>query len=131
MWLGAVTAVASQVAGAPLAATDAVSAAVAEYTGGAATANGGLLLEIPEIADNGGAVPLRVEAKGARRIAVFADANPNPGVVVFNFGALANSSAATRIRLARSQNVIAVAEMTDGTFRQVSRNVVVTVGGCA
>ena len=74
---------------------------------------------------------MRVAAEGARRIALFTDGNPYPGVAVFEFGKFAPPIAATRIRLARSQNVIAVAELDDGTFRKASRAVAVTVGGCA
>ena len=112
------------------AAGNGVSAAIAAFTKGARALEAGLSLEVPEIADNGGAVPVRVAAEGARRIALFADANPNPGVAVFSFGRLAPPVAATRIRLAGSQTVIAVAEMADGTFRRASRRVAVTVGGC-
>ncbi len=111
-------------------ASNGVSRAVEAFTGGARPMDGGVRLEVPEISDNGGAVPVRVAAEGARRIALFADGNPNPGVAVFTFGRLVPPSAATRIRLARSQTVIAVAEMTDGTFRRTSRRVTVTVGGC-
>ena len=89
-----------------------------------------MLIEAPEIADNGGAVPIRVVAPGARRIALFADGNPNPGVAVFSFGKLATPEATVRIRLAGSQNLVAVAEMVDGTFRETSRPIVVTIGGC-
>ena len=105
--------------------------AIAKFTGGAAPREGGVLLEVPEIADNGGAVPVRVAAEGARRIALFADANPFPNVAEFRFGRLAPPAATIRIRLAESQNVIAVAEMADGTFRRASRRIAVTVGGCA
>ena len=112
------------------AASNGVPEAIAAFTGGAAPADGGLRLDVPEIADNGGAVPVRVAAPGARRIALFADGNPRPGVAVFEFGKLVPPDARTRIRLARSQNVIAVAEMADGTFRQASRKIAVTVGGC-
>ena len=87
-------------------------------------------LDVPEIADNGGAVPVRVAAPGARRIALFADGNPRPRVAVFRFGPLVPPDARTRIRLAKSQNVIAVAEMADGSFRRASRKIAVTVGGC-
>ncbi len=87
-------------------------------------------LDVPEIADNGGAVPVRVAADGAKRIALFAEANPYPGVAVFAFGPLAPAQATIRIRLARSQKVIAVAELADGTFRRATRRVAVTVGGC-
>ena len=111
-------------------ASNGVEQAIAEFTGGAAPEDGGVVLEVPEIADNGGAVPIRVAAEGARRIALFADGNPSPGVVVFAFGPLATPAAATRIRLAGSQNVIAVAELADGTFRKTSRAIAVTAGGC-
>ena len=112
-------------------ASNGVSEAIAEFTGGSSPLEGGsLLLEVPEIADNGGAVPVRVAAEGARRIALFADANPYPDVAEFAFGSLVTPAATIRIRLAESQNVIAVAEMADGTFRRASRQVSVTVGGC-
>ena len=104
--------------------------AIAEFTGGAAPGDGGVVLEVPEISDNGGAVPVRVAAEGARRIALFADGNPSPDVVVFAFGRVATPAASTRIRLAGSQNVIAVAELADGTFRKASRAIAVTAGGC-
>ena len=112
-------------------ASNGVSEAIAEFTGGSSPREGGsLLLEVPEIADNGGAVPVRVAAEGARRIALFADANPYPDVAEFAFGSLVPPAATIRIRLAESQNVTAVAEMADGTFRRASRRVSVTVGGC-
>ena len=112
------------------AASNGASRAVAAFTGGVPPLDGGVLLDVPEIADNGGAVPVRVAAEGARRIALFADGNPNPGVAVFSFGRSAPPAATIRIRLAESQNVIAVAEMADGTFRRTSRSIAVTVGGC-
>ena len=111
-------------------ASNGAAQAIAAFTGGAEPLEGGMLLEVPEIADNGGAVPIRVAAEGSRRIALFADGNPNPGVAVFSFGRLAPPEATIRIRLAGSQNVIAVAEMADGTFRTTSRRIAVTVGGC-
>ena len=112
------------------AASNRVEKAIAEFSGGATPRDGGVVLEVPEIADNGGAVPVRVAAEGARRIALFADGNPSPEVVVFAFGSLATPAASTRIRLAGSQNVIAVAELADGTFRKTTRAIVVTAGGC-
>ena len=106
------------------------SRAIAAFTKGAVPVEGGVRIEAPEIADNGGAVPVRVSAEGARRIAVFADSNPSPGVAVFTFGKWITPAASTRIRLARSQRLIAVAEMADGTFRATSRSIKVTAGGC-
>ena len=104
--------------------------AIAAFTGGAVPRDGEVRIESPEIAENGGAVPIRVEAEGARRIALFADGNPSPGVARFAFGTLTPPAATIRIRLAESQNVIAVAEMANGTFARAVRPIAVTVGGC-
>ena len=111
-------------------ASNGVWQAIDEFTGGALRLEGGVLLDAPEIFDNGGAVPIRVVAEGARRIALFNDGNPNPGVAEFTFGRLVQPEATIRIRLAQSQTVYAVAEMEDGTFREASQKIAVTVGGC-
>ena len=111
-------------------ASNGVWQAIDEFTGGALRLEGGVLLDAPEIFDNGGAVPIRVVAEGARRIALFNDGNPNPGVAEFSFGRLVQPEATIRIRLARSQTVYALAEMEDGTFREASQKIAVTVGGC-
>ena len=111
-------------------ASNGVWQAIDEFTGGALRLEGGVLLDAPEIFDNGGAVPIRVVAEGARRIALFNDGNPNPGVAEFSFGRLVQPEATIRIRLAQSQTVYAVAEMEDGTFREASQKIAVTVGGC-
>ncbi len=111
-------------------ASNGVQSAIARFTGGITPVEGRVNIKIPSIADNGGAVPVSVSAEGARRIAIFADGNPNPDVMTLSFGAQARGSASTRIRLAASQSVFAVAEMSDGTFRSASRKIVVTVGGC-
>jgi sulfur-oxidizing protein SoxY len=105
--------------------------AVAAFTGGADVAEGGIDLDTPEIAENGNTVPVSVSADGAKRIMILADGNPSPGVATFAFGPLAASSfASTRIRLAGTQNVVAVAEMADGSFAMAKREVKVTIGGC-
>ena len=109
----------------------AVDDAIKAFTGGAELAEGGVVLDIPEIAENGNAVPISLSADGAVAILVVSTENPLPGVAKFRFGPLAaSSSGSTRIRLARSQDVIAVAKMEDGTFRRASASVKVTVGGC-
>ncbi|MGK7752520.1 MULTISPECIES: thiosulfate oxidation carrier protein SoxY [unclassified Roseovarius] len=105
--------------------------AIAKFTGGADVGEGGVELTAPEIAENGNTVPIEVSAPGAVAIAIFADGNPTPPVATFKFGPLAASQfAATRIRLAGTQDVIAVAEMEDGSFKQASANIKVTIGGC-
>ncbi|MFK8033090.1 MAG: thiosulfate oxidation carrier protein SoxY [Hyphomicrobiales bacterium] len=105
--------------------------AIAKFTGGADISEGGLTLTTPEIAENGNTVPVSVDAPGAVSIAIFASKNPVADVAVFNFGPLSGSqSATTRMRLAGTQNVIAVAKMADGTFVRASNEVKVTIGGC-
>ena len=62
---------------------------------------------------------------------MLAAGNPTPPVATFNFGPLAGiQTASTRIRLAGTQDVIAVAKMADGSFVQASNTVKVTIGGC-
>ena len=128
--LGASATAAALIPAGTVEASNGVDRAIDAFTGGAVRLEGGVLLDAPEIFDNGGAIPIRVVAEGARRIALFNDGNPNPGVAVFTFGPLVTPEATIRIRLAGSQNVYAVAEMADGTFRQTSQKIAVTVGGC-
>jgi len=104
---------------------------IAAFTGGADVTEGGVELTAPEIAENGNTVPVGVSAPGAVSIALFATGNPSPTVATFNFGPLAGSqSASTRIRLAGTQEVVAVAKMADGSFKRASSTVKVTIGGC-
>jgi sulfur-oxidizing protein SoxY len=126
MGLGAVAALSSFPAFASL--TD---DAIAALTGGADLIEGGIDLTAPEIAENGNTVPIEVSAPGAVSITLLAAGNPNPDVATFNFGPLAGSRAgSTRIRLSKTQDVIAIAKMEDGTFHRASATVKVTIGGC-
>lgn len=105
--------------------------AIAAFTGGADIAEGGVDLTAPEIAENGNTVPVEVSAEGATAIMLLATGNPTPGVATFNFGPLAAAqSASTRIRLAGTQDVVAIAKMADGSFAKASSTVKVTIGGC-
>ncbi len=87
---------------------------IAAFTGGADLGEGGIELTAPEIAENGNTVPIEVSAEGATEIMVLALGNPTPPVATFKFGKLAAShQASTRIRLAGTQDVVAI-----------------TIGGC-
>ena len=121
------------------AAEDATAAdRIKEFTGGAEVSEGKVSLTTPEIAENGNTVPISVEVDSAMEgddmvesVMVLADGNPRPEVVTFNFTAMSGVAAAkTRIRLAKTQNVIAVARMSDGSFYMASNEVKVTIGGC-
>ena len=97
-----------------------------------------LTLELPEIAENGNTVPFTVsvdspmsEADNVKVIHILATANPQPGVAVFRFSPLSGkATVAGRMRLARTQDVISIAELSDGRFLMTKRNVKVTIGGC-
>ncbi|SIO04768.1 thiosulfate-binding protein SoxY [Rhodovulum sp. ES.010] len=115
----------------PRAAKAAPDDRIAEFTGGASVGEGGITLTTPEIAENGNTVPIEVDAPGAEQILVLASGNPTPDVVTFKFGPLAGAQrASTRIRLAGTQDVVAIAKMGDGSFVQASNTVKVTIGGC-
>ena len=95
-------------------------------------------LDLPEIAENGNTVPMTVtvespmtEQSHVTEVLVLADGNPNAGVATFHFSPASGvAEANTRIRLAATQNIIAVAKMNDGSFVMASKQVKVTIGGC-
>lgn len=117
---------------------EAAAASAAEFLGGAVPAEEGITLELPEIAENGYTVPLsvRVDAPATdenhvESLIVLADSNPEPVVAIFHFSPLSGrQEATTRIRLARTQDITAIARMTDGSFLKTEVNVKVTIGGC-
>jgi sulfur-oxidizing protein SoxY len=109
---------------------EAVEAAIKDFAGGMPSV-GGVEILAPEIAENGNTVPIEVAAPGATSIMILAAGNPNPGVGTFHFGAIsAESRASTRIRLAKTQEVLAVAKMADGSTKMARREIKVTIGGC-
>ena len=115
----------------PTSAAGTMEDAVAAFTGGAEVGEGGITLTAPEIAENGNTVPVEVAAPGAEAIIILAAGNPNPDVGTFHFGPLAaRQAASTRIRLAGTQDVVAIAMMSDGSFARASQEVKVTIGGC-
>lgn len=99
---------------------------------------GRIKLDLPAIAENGLVVPLGIdvespmtEADHVKAVHVWADGNPLPGVVSFFFTpACGKAAASTRMRLAQTQNIVAVAEMSDGKLFTARQEVKVTIGGC-
>lgn len=101
------------------------------FVAGAAVRGDGITLTVPEIAENGASVPVSIEAPGAVTILLLASGNPEPAVATVSFGPLAGRHLVdTRIRLAQSQNVVALARMPDGSVLETRAQVQVTVGGC-
>jgi sulfur-oxidizing protein SoxY len=106
-----------------------------EFTGGRTPVEGRMKLALPELAENGNTVPLSVAVDApvgahVEEIVVFAPANPNARVIRFRFSPASLPEASTRVRLAETQDVIAVARLSDGTFLSASRQIKVTIGGC-
>lgn len=112
--------------------------AIAKFTGGKSVEEGKVTLDLPEIAENGNTVPLSISVESpmtgddyVKRVIILAEGNPNPGVATFNFTPRSGvAEASTRMRLAKTQNVIAVAETSTGKFYMAKRQVKVTIGGC-
>ena len=123
----------------PVAATPAdMAAAVAAFTGGAAPREGKVRFDIAQLIDNGNAVPVTVAVESAMTaadhvaaVAIFNEKNPQTDVAVFTLGARAGKAeVSTRIRLATSQRLIAIARMSDGSCWSKSVDVIVTLAAC-
>jgi sulfur-oxidizing protein SoxY len=124
---------------APAMATPAeAAAAIAKFTGGKTAEQGKITIELPEIAENGNTIPLSVSVDHpmtadnyVAEILVVSDGNPRPGVALFHFTPMSGRAlAATRIRLASTENVIVIAKTNDGKLFTVQKQVKVTIGGC-
>lgn len=112
--------------------------AVTEFAAGATPVEGTVSLTAPEIAENGNTVPISVSVESAmtedsyvESIIILAESNPNPGVATFHFTPASGvAQASTRMRLAKTQNVVALAKMNDGSVFSDTKNIKVTIGGC-
>lgn len=121
-----------------LATPEALQAALARFTGGAPVRDGRVRLDISPLVENGNAVPVTVAVDSAmtdtdfvRRLALFTERNPQPEVAVFELSRLSGrAQVATRLRLATSQTVVAMAQLGDGSFWQRRVDVVVTLAAC-
>ncbi len=109
-----------------------------DFTGGKKPQAGKITLKAPEIAENGNTVPVTVsvdsemtESSYVESVVLMAEGNPNPAVATFHFSPMSGEArATTRMRLAKTQNVIAVAKMSDGSVYMDKKQVKVTIGGC-
>lgn len=115
-----------------------VEAAIKEILGDRTAEEGRISLDLPEIAENGNTVPISVgvespmtEDDHVKAVHIFAEGNPLPNVAKMNFTPRSGEAvASTRIRLAKTQKIHAVAEMSDGSVFTAAREVKVTIGGC-
>ena len=123
----------------PLEATPAMlSSAIRSVAGEAAVRTGKVKLDIPPLVENGNTVPMTVSVESpmtandyVKSIHVFNEKNPQPNIGNFHLGPWAGrAQVSTRIRLADSQKVVAIARLSDDSFWQVAADVVVTLAAC-
>ncbi len=113
-------------------------AAITRVTGSKPVARGRVRLEVPPLVDNGNSVAISVtvdspmtEADHVRAIHIFSERNPEPVILGVRLGPRAGrASVATRVRLADTQTLVAIAQMSDGTWWSGSAPTVVTIAAC-
>jgi sulfur-oxidizing protein SoxY len=115
-----------------------LAAAIREVVGGNVVRVGKVKLDVPPLVENGNTVPITVsvaspmtEADHVRSIHVFNEKNPQPNVGNFYLSVRSGrAQVATRIRLADSQRITAIAKLSDGSFWSATADVVVTLAAC-
>lgn len=113
-------------------------AAFKAHVGNRRVSTGRLKLDVPRIADNGNTVPVKIQMPGpfaagaeVRSVHLFSEKNPVPQMAVFHFPvALPRIELESRVRLAGSQRLIALATLADGSLHAASADIVVTVSAC-
>ena len=112
--------------------------AIKKVVGNKSLKPGKIKLDLPQIAENGNTVPVTVSVDSpmtsnnhVKAVHLFADKNPRPEVATLHFSpSSGKASASTRMRMIKTQNVVAVAELSDGTVHMSKAEVKVTIGGC-
>jgi sulfur-oxidizing protein SoxY len=115
-----------------------LASAIRNVVGTAAVKTGKVKLDIPPLVENGNTVPMTVSVAHpmapedhVRSIHVFNEKNPQPNIGNFYLGPQSGrAQVSTRIRLADSQKIVAIAKLSDGTFWSASVEVVVTLAAC-
>jgi len=116
----------------------ALEEAIRKTTRGASVRPGRVKLDLPPLVDNGNTVPVSVTVQSpmsaadhVKAIHLFTEKNPQPYVFTAHLGPRAGrASVSVRCRIADTGNVIALAEMSDGSFWSDTVNVVVTLSAC-
>jgi sulfur-oxidizing protein SoxY len=123
----------------PAAATpEDLAAAIRAFTGGAQPQRGKVTLGVAQLVDNGNTVPVTISVASpmsasdhVTAIGLFNERNPEAGVATFTLGPRAGKAeVSTRIRLATSQKLTAVARLSDGSYWSHTVDVVVTLAAC-
>lgn len=108
---------------------------IAKECGGKGAKDGGATLIAPAIAENGQVVPLKIEVdkpvEDVKALHLYAVSNPTPKIIsVYLTPELGKAYFSTRTKLAKSQDVLLLVELKDGSFLKDTKNVKVTIGGC-
>lgn len=135
---GSVLALALRPAAAAQPRTETTESAIRRFAGDNSIRPGRVSLDLPPLVENGNTVPLSIsvespmtQADHVRRIGVFNERNPQPNVVTLHLRPGAGrAQVATRIRLADTQRITAIAEMSDGTYWSASADAIVTLAAC-
>ena len=115
-----------------------MQAAIRNVAGEAKLNKGRVKIDVPALIENGNAVPLTVSCESpmtqedhVKAIHVFTEKNPQPNVIGVRLGPRAGrASVSTRIRLADTQKIVAVVQMSDGSFWSDEVEVIVTLAAC-
>jgi sulfur-oxidizing protein SoxY len=115
-----------------------LATAIRNVVGAAVVRTGKVKLDVPPLVENGNTVPMTVSVANpmtsndyVKSIHVFNEKNPQPNVGNFYLGPRAGrAQISTRIRLADSQKIVAIARLSDDTFWSVTADVVVTLAAC-
>jgi sulfur-oxidizing protein SoxY len=115
-----------------------LAAAIRNVVGSAVVHTGKVKLEVPPLVENGNTVPMTVSVSSpmtpddhVKSIHVFNEKNPQPNIGNFHLGPRSGrAQISTRIRLADTQKIVAIAKLSDGSFWSASVDVVVTLAAC-
>lgn len=118
--------------------TETTESAIRRFSGDNPIRPGRVTLDLPPLVENGNTVPLAVSVESPMtpedhvcRIGVFNEKNPQPNVVTVHLRPGAGrAQVSTRIRLADTQRITAIAEMSDGTYWSASADAIVTLAAC-
>jgi sulfur-oxidizing protein SoxY len=112
--------------------------AIRQIVGEAPVRKGKVTIDVPALVENGNTVALAIEVQSpmtaqdyVKAIHVFNEKNPQPNVISAHLGPHAGrAKVATRFRLADTQTIVAIAELSDGSFWSASADVIVTLAAC-
>jgi sulfur-oxidizing protein SoxY len=115
-----------------------MQAAIKKVVGEAPLRKGKVMIDVPPLVENGNTVPLTVSVESpmtatdyVKAIHVFNEKNPQPNLIGAHLGPRAGKAAlSTRIKLADAQKIVAVAELSDGSFWSEDADVIVTIAAC-